>query len=126
ARSEPREVLPPTKRASTRHSSPHSSGPAGVRSREHEIDLPPVLLRGGALARPVGRVIQHVGYLRRPEAADVTVEDVALDGRVESGCPARLIRFPAGREEGGASQRKMRPERRLLQRDDVVLLIRYV
>src|SRR6185312_2312028 len=50
-------------------------------SRKHEVDLPPVLLSRRAPARPVRRVIQHVRHLRRPEAADVAVEDVALDGR---------------------------------------------
>src|SRR5262245_37995625 len=44
------------------------------RSRENEIDLAPILLRGRALRGPVRRVIQLVRHLCRPVAADVAVE----------------------------------------------------
>src|SRR5690606_2465691 len=37
---------------------------------KHDVDLPPVLLGGRALLRPVGRVVEHVGHVGRPEAAD--------------------------------------------------------
>src|ERR1043165_416448 len=45
--------------------------------RENQIDLAPVLLGRSALRGPVGRVIELVGHLRRPVAADVTVEQIA-------------------------------------------------
>src|SRR3954468_17252296 len=77
-----------------------SAAPANSRfsmasSREHEVQLPPVLLRRCALRRPVGRVIQLIGHLRRPEEADVAVEDVALDGLAEAGSAAVRVGFPA-------------------------------
>src|SRR5215207_5177788 len=50
----------------------------GTALRKHEIDLAPVLLRRRALGGPVGRVVQLIGYLRRPVAADVAIEQVAL------------------------------------------------
>src|SRR5664279_2037569 len=53
------------------------------RLREDEIDFAPVLLGGRALGGPVGRVIQLIRHLRRPIAADVAVEQVALDRLTE-------------------------------------------
>src|SRR3979490_2922126 len=44
------------------------------RSRKHQIDLAPVLLGRCTLAGPVGGVIQLVGDLRRPVAADMAIE----------------------------------------------------
>src|SRR5947207_5099952 len=92
-------------------------------SREHEIELAPVLLGRGALRRPVGRVIELVGHVRRPEAADVAVEDVALDRLAQTGGAAGRIRLPAGREHQRAAKREVRLRRLLwrplLQRDDV-------
>ena len=72
--------------------------------REDQIDLPPVLLRGGALRRPVRRVIQLIGHLRRPEAAHVAVEQIALDRLTQSGRAAVAIRFPAGRRRPASSR----------------------
>src|SRR5690606_3945222 len=66
---------------------------------KHDVDLPPVLLGGRALLRPVGRVVEHVGHVGRPEAADMTVEQIALDRLAESGRPAGTIGFPSGRED---------------------------
>src|SRR5438128_7191506 len=54
-------------------------------SREYEIELAPVFLSRRALRGPVGRVIELVGHLRRTEAADVAVEDVALDRLAQAG-----------------------------------------
>src|SRR2546421_12175823 len=90
-------------------------------SRENQIDLAPVLLRRRALRRPVGRVIQLVGHLRRPVAADVTVEQIALDRLTESGSTAAAIRLPARREHERAPEREVRHLRDAvaLQRDDV-------
>ena len=89
-----------------------------------EIDLAPVLLGGGALGGPVGRVIQLVGHLRRPVAADVAVEQIALDRLAQAGGAAGAVRFPAGREHQRAAERKVRLRRllrrpALLQRHDI-------
>src|SRR5258707_645019 len=78
------------------------------RLRKDEIDLAPVLLGGGALGRPVGRVIQLIRHLRRPVAADVAVEQIALDRLTESGGAAGAVRFPSRREDQRAAHRKMR------------------
>src|SRR3954451_7942643 len=75
-------------------------------SREHEVKLPPVLLRRCALRRPVGRVIQLVGHLRRPEAADVAVEDVALDRLAEAGGAAVRVGLPARGKDQRAAKRE--------------------
>src|ERR1700680_3721258 len=91
--------------------------------REDEVELAPVLLSGCALARPVGCVIELVGDLRRPVAADVAVEQIALDGLAQTGGPAGALRFPPGREHERAADGKVRQQRRPgpLQRDDVRL-----
>ena len=60
------------------------------------------------LLGPVGRVIQLVGHLRRPVAADVAVEEVALDRLAEPRRAARAIRFPARREHQRAAERNVR------------------
>ena len=53
-------------------------------------------------------MIQLVGYLRRPVAADVTVEQVALDRLAQSRRAARAIGLPPGREYERAPDRNMR------------------
>src|SRR4051812_45218663 len=106
-----------------------ASAPAILRTmvtaslREDEIDLAPVLLRRGALAGPVRRVIELVGHLRRPVAADVTVEQIAFDRLAQPGGAAGAIRFPARREHQRAADRKVRQLRHPgpLQRDDVLI-----
>src|SRR5262245_48408512 len=80
--------------------------------RENQIELAPVLLGGRALARPVGRVIELVGDLRRPVAAVVTVEQIALDRLAQTGGAAGAVRFPAWREHQGAPDRKVRLQQR--------------
>src|SRR3954447_24900259 len=70
------------------------SGPSC--SREDEIDFAPVLLRRGALAGPVRRVIELVGHLRRPVAADVTIEQIAFDRLAQARRAAGAIRLPSG------------------------------
>src|SRR6185436_3502792 len=91
---------------------------------EHEIELAPVFLRRRALRRPARRVVQLIGHVRRPEAAQVAVEDVALDRLTETGGAAGRIGFPAWRERERASKRNVRLRRRLLQRDDVAFFFR--
>ena len=71
--------------------------------REDQVDLAPVLLGRGALRRPVGRVIQLIGHLRRPEAAHVAVEQIALDRLAQPGGAAVAIGFPARREHQRAA-----------------------
>src|SRR2546427_3487804 len=82
---------------------------------EDQIELAPVLLCRRALGRPVGRVIELVGYLRRPEAADVAVEDIALDRLAQARRAARRIGLPPWREDQRTAEREMRL-RRLLRR----------
>ena len=73
-------------------------------SREDQVDLAPVLLGGRALPGPVGRVVQLVGDVRGPEAGQVTVEEVALDGLAEAGGAAGGVDLPAGGEDEGAAE----------------------
>src|SRR5215831_12314858 len=95
--------------------------------RKDEIELAPVLLRRRALRGPVGRVIELVGHLRRPEAADVAVEDVALDRLAEAGGAAVRVGFPPRGEHERATEWEMRRHlRHALQCDDVLLLFRDV
>src|SRR6478672_13736984 len=106
-----------------------ASAPASLRSmvtaslREDEIDFAPVFLRRGALAGPVGRVIELVGHLRRPVAADVAVEEIAFDRLAQSGGAAGAICFPPRREHERAADRKVRQlwQPGALQRDDVLI-----
>src|SRR5439155_16570119 len=96
-------------------------------SRKDKIEFAPVLLRRRALRRPVGRVIELVGHVRRPEAPDVAVEDVALDGLTQAGRAAGLIRRPSGGEHERAPEREVRLRRLLgglLQRDHGLLGVR--
>ena len=73
------------------------------------------------LRGPVGRVIELVGHLRRPEAADVAVEQIALDRLAQPGGAAGAVGLPARREHERAAEREMRLLRAAgaLQRDDV-------
>ena len=92
---------------------------------KYQVDFAPVFLRGGAAARPAGRVIELVGHLRRPVAADVAVEEIAFDRLAQSRRAARAIHFPSGREHRSSSQAECaaRLLRRLtaLQCDDILL-----
>src|SRR5262245_40497781 len=67
-------------------------------------------------------MIELVGHLRRPVAADVAVEQIAFDRLAQSGGAAGAIGLPSRREHQGAADRKMRQQRRLrtLKGDDVV------
>src|SRR5690348_15253151 len=99
---------------------------ARARSWKHQIDLAPILLRRRAFTRPVGSVVIEVGYVRRPEACEVTVEQVALDRLTKAGGRASAVGFPTRREHEGATEWHMgtcllRWPLRLLQRDDIVL-----
>src|SRR5581483_12336518 len=92
------------------------------------IELAPVLLCRRALGRPVRRVIELIGNLRRPVAAHMAVEDVAFDRRAEACRAAGLVGFPAWREHEGTAQREMRLRLlrcALLERDDVLALGRH-
>ena len=68
-------------------------------------------------------MIELVGHLRRPEAPEVAVEDVALDRLTETGGAAGRVGFPSGIERERAAERKVRLLRHLLQGDDVFLLL---
>src|SRR5688500_7438366 len=91
-------------------------------SWENQVDLAPVFLRGRAGAGPVGRVIELVRHVCRPEAAEVTVEQVSLDGLTQARGAAAAVRLPAWREEERAAERDVRPRRLTLQGNDVVLV----
>src|SRR5215475_1557591 len=45
---------------------------------ENQVEITPVFCSSGALARPVGIVVEMVRHLRGPEAGDVAIVDVAL------------------------------------------------
>src|SRR5215813_1926512 len=93
--------------------------PAGA-SGTDQVDLAPILGRGRALAGPIGIIVQMIRHLRRPEAADVTVVQVALDRLTQPGGPARRVDFPAGRKNQRTPHRVMRPllrRRALLERE---------
>src|SRR5258708_1580830 len=92
--------------------------------REDQINLAPVFLRRGAFAGPVRRVIQLVGNLGRPEAAVVTIEEIALHWRAQARRAARGIRFPSRRKNERAAQwnvRSLPGGRPLLQGDYVAV-----
>ena len=76
---------------------------------ENEIERPPVLLGGSALAGPVWRVVELVGHVRRPETTQVTVEQVSLYRLAQTRGPTLTIRFPAGEEDERAPKREVRP-----------------
>src|SRR6266702_2437264 len=69
-----------------------------LRLREYDIYLPPVVGRRGALVGPVRCVIQVIGNLSRPAAAQMAVEQIALDRLAQAGRAAGDVHFPAGRE----------------------------
>src|ERR1044072_4994989 len=71
----------------------------GTASGKHEIDLAPVLLRRRALGGPVGCMVQLIGSLRRPVAADVAIEQVALHRLAQAGGAAGAGRLPSRRAE---------------------------
>src|SRR5687767_2390909 len=95
--------------------------PAGL--RKNDIDLPPVFLRGRALLGPVWRVVELIGYLRRPETAQMAVEQIALHRLAQSSGSAGAVDFPAGREDGRTPEGNVRALRLLWhtrrQRDNV-------
>ena len=103
----------------------HTSAPSanGSRGRRTSVTLVTVTgrssrscaspLRGGALARPRRRVVELVRDLRGPVAAEVAVEEIALDRLAESRRAARAIDFPARRENRRAAERDVRPGRLL-------------
>src|SRR2546422_10670220 len=119
---QPRSLMPRPQRSKSRC---ELAWPQAL--REDEVDLAPVLLGGRALRGPVRRVIQLVGHLRRPVAADVAVEEIPLDRLTESRGAARAVRFPAWRKHQRAPDRKMRRLRQAgpLQRDDIGPLGRF-
>jgi len=85
-------------------------------SWKNQVDLAPVLLRGGALGGPVWRVVELIGNLCRPETAGVAIEKIALHRLAQSGCSAVAIRFPSGRKHKRAAQGDVRSRGRLLRR----------
>src|SRR5262249_12681697 len=96
--------------------------------RKDEVDLAPVFLRGGALARPCRRVVELIRHLRRPVAAEVAIEQVALDRLTEARRTARAVHFPARRKHRRAARRHVRTWRLLrwaplLQRHHVRLRV---
>src|SRR5262245_29374835 len=67
-------------------------------------------------------MVQLIRHVRRPEAAEMTVEDVALDRLAETRSAAGGICLPAWRERQRTAQRKVRPRGWcLLQPDHVGL-----
>jgi hypothetical protein len=65
-------------------------------------------------------MVQLIRHVRRPEASEMAVEDVALDRLTEAGRPAGRIGFPAWRKRQRTSQRKVWWCRKLLERDDIL------
>src|SRR5260221_11163893 len=60
-----------------------------------------------------------VRHLRRPEATDIAIVQIALGGLAQSSRTAGRVHFPAGRKDDRTSHRIVRPRRRrsaLLQR----------
>src|SRR5271154_6776429 len=92
-------------------------------SWKYQIDFAPVFLRGGALGGPIGRVIQLIGNLRRPEAALVAIENIALYRCAQARGATVVIGLPAGRENERTTERDVRRCRsgRRLQCDDIIL-----
>src|SRR5262249_15331045 len=94
-------------------------------SWEYEIDFSPIFLGGRAFSRPVGRVVVEIGHVRRPEAREVAVEQVALHRLTESGRSTARVRLPARREHERAAKRdvwtRRRRERPALERHHVLL-----
>jgi hypothetical protein len=70
-------------------------------------------------------MVELVGYVRRPEAREVAVEDVALHGLTEARGPALGVDLPPWREHERAAEREVRSVLlvgRRAQTDDVHLL----
>ena len=70
-------------------------------------------------------MIQLVGHLRRPEAAHVAIEQIALDRLAQAGGAAGAIGFPSGRKDQRATRWECAAARaaaaaRLLQRDHIL------
>src|SRR5277367_3341828 len=92
-------------------------------SWKYQIDLAPVFLRGGALRGPVRRMIQLIRHLRRPEAAFMAIENIALHRLAKTRGASVVIRLPTRRKDESATERDVRSRlrRRTLQRDYVIL-----
>src|SRR5262245_962802 len=104
---------------------PSWRGTCGGSSWEHQIDIAPVFGGAGALAGPVGIVVEVVRNLRGPETAQIAVVEIAFERRAQAGGTAHGIDLPAGREDQRAAQRNVRPRllrRLLLQGKDVTIL----
>src|SRR5215472_13016093 len=80
-------------------------GTCGGSSWEHQIDIAPVFGGAGALAGPVGIVVEVVRNLRGPEAAQIAVVEIALERRAQAGGASGGIDLPARRENQRAAQR---------------------
>src|SRR5439155_9748792 len=94
-------------------------------SWKHQIDIAPVFGGAGALAGPVGIVVQMVRHLRGPEATQVAVVQVAFERRAQAGCASGGIDLPTGREHQRAAQWNVRPWLllwTLLQREHIAVL----
>src|SRR5262245_31388597 len=92
-------------------------------SWEHQVDFAPVLLCRGALSCPIGRVIQLIGHLRRPEASGMAVEQIAFHRMAQSRRAAVMIGFPTRRKDKSAAEWDVRARGllwRSLQRHDIV------
>src|SRR5438093_4071214 len=76
---------------------------------EDQIQITPVFCRCSALVRPIGRVVEVIGYLRGPETSDVAIVDVALHRLAEPGRAARRIHFPSRRKRKRAAHGDVRP-----------------
>src|SRR5580704_7296641 len=77
-------------------------------SWKYQINLPPIFLRGSALSGPIRRVVQLIGNLRRPEAALMTIENVAFHRRAEPGSASVVVSLPTRRENERTAERNMR------------------
>src|SRR5262249_10323233 len=65
-----------------------------------------------------------IRHLRRPEATDVTVIEIAFDRLAEPRGSTCCVAFPSGREDQRASHRIMRPllrRRTLLKSNDIAV-----
>src|SRR4029077_3830454 len=91
------------------------------RLRENDIDVAPVFGDGGAFAGPVGGMVEVIGNVSGPEASDVAIEQVTLDGLAETRGAAGGINLPSGIKNQRAAHGDVRLGSRatLLKRDDV-------
>ena len=76
-------------------------------SREYDVHVAPIFGGRRAFAGPVGRIVEVVRNLGRPEASRVAIVDIAFHGLAQPGRTAGGVGFPAGREDDGASHRNM-------------------